>query len=96
MMAIQALYQAQGMTFVMPEVAPAPVPPLWRMFAQMSFSPAPQGSGGQGSNPYQTPPPTSGQHGDQHIDPALNDFVNNIFASGGSGHNSNEPGATNG
>ncbi|WVZ89359.1 hypothetical protein U9M48_035779 [Paspalum notatum var. saurae] len=97
MTAIQALYQAQGMTFVMPEVAPAPALPQWGMFAQMSFSPAPQGSGVQGSNPYQTPPPTSGQHGDQqagqHIDPALSDFVNNVFASGGSGHNSNEPGA---
>ncbi|WVZ52148.1 hypothetical protein U9M48_003235 [Paspalum notatum var. saurae] len=85
------------MIFVMPEVAPAPVPPQWGMFAQMSFSPASQGSGVQGSNPYQTPPPTSGQHGDQqagqHIDPALSDFVNNIFAFGGSGHNSNEPGA---
>ncbi|WVZ97238.1 hypothetical protein U9M48_042788 [Paspalum notatum var. saurae] len=56
-----------------------------------------QGSGVQGSNPYQTPPPASGQHGDQqsgqHIDPALDDFVNNLFASEGSGHNSNEPGA---
>ncbi|WVZ50059.1 hypothetical protein U9M48_001353 [Paspalum notatum var. saurae] len=55
-------------------VAPAPVPSQWEMFAQMSFSPAPQQAG-------------------QHIDPALSDFVNNIFASGGSGHNSNEPGA---
>ncbi|WVZ72048.1 hypothetical protein U9M48_020566 [Paspalum notatum var. saurae] len=51
----------------------------------------------EGSNPYQTPPPASGQHGDQqsgqHIDPVLGDFVNNLFTSGGSGHNSNEPGA---
>ncbi|WVZ77332.1 hypothetical protein U9M48_025211, partial [Paspalum notatum var. saurae] len=31
-----------GMTFVIPEVAPAPIPPQWGMFAQMSFSPAPQ------------------------------------------------------
>ncbi|WVZ96398.1 hypothetical protein U9M48_042038 [Paspalum notatum var. saurae] len=97
MAAIQAMYQAQGMTFVIPEVAPAPVLPQWGMFAHMSFSPAPQGSGVQGSNPYQTPPPASGQHEDQqsgqHIDPALGDFVNNLFASGGSGHNSNEPGA---
>ncbi|WVZ80127.1 hypothetical protein U9M48_027629 [Paspalum notatum var. saurae] len=91
MATIQAMYQAQGMTFVMPEVASAPVPPQWGMFAQMSFSPAPQGSGVQGSNPYQTPPPASGQHADQHIDPALGDFVNNLFVSGGSGHNSNEP-----
>ncbi|WVZ96394.1 hypothetical protein U9M48_042038 [Paspalum notatum var. saurae] len=79
------------------QVAPAPVLPQWGMFAHMSFSPAPQGSGVQGSNPYQTPPPASGQHEDQqsgqHIDPALGDFVNNLFASGGSGHNSNEPGA---
>ncbi|WVZ51547.1 hypothetical protein U9M48_002684 [Paspalum notatum var. saurae] len=67
-----AAIQAQGMTFVMPEVAPVPVPPQWGMFAQMSFSLAPQQSG-------------------QHIDPALGDFVNNLFASGGSGHNSNEP-----
>ncbi|WVZ70620.1 hypothetical protein U9M48_019269 [Paspalum notatum var. saurae] len=85
MATIQAMYQAQGMTFVMPEVAPAPVPPQWRMFAQMSFSPAPQGSGVQGSNPYQTSPLALGQHGDQqsgqHIDPALGDFVNNLFAS---------------
>ncbi|WVZ93358.1 hypothetical protein U9M48_039345 [Paspalum notatum var. saurae] len=65
MAAIQAMYQAQGMTFVIPEVAPALVPPQWGMFAQMSFSPAPQGSGVQESNPYQTPPPASGQHGDQ-------------------------------
>ncbi|WVZ85325.1 hypothetical protein U9M48_032267 [Paspalum notatum var. saurae] len=93
MAAIQAMYQAQGMTFVMVEVAPAPVPPQWGMFAQMSFSPAPQGSGVQGSNPYQTPPPASEQYGDQHIDPALGDFVNNLFTSGDSGHNSNEPGA---
>ncbi|WVZ72981.1 hypothetical protein U9M48_021356 [Paspalum notatum var. saurae] len=70
MAAIQAMYRAQGMTFVMPE-----------------------GSGVQRSNPYQTPLPASGQHGDQHIDPALGDFVNNLFASEGSGHNSNEPGA---
>ncbi|WVZ97072.1 hypothetical protein U9M48_042633 [Paspalum notatum var. saurae] len=68
------MYQAQGITFVILEVAPAPVPPQWGMFAQMSFSPAPQQSG-------------------QHIDPALGDFVNNLLASGDSGHNSNEPGA---
>ncbi|WVZ79605.1 hypothetical protein U9M48_027168 [Paspalum notatum var. saurae] len=74
MAAIQAMYQTQGMTFVMPKVPPAPVPPQWGMFAQMSFSLAPQQSG-------------------QHIDSALGDFVNNLFASGGSGHNSNEPGA---
>ncbi|WVZ98015.1 hypothetical protein U9M48_043507 [Paspalum notatum var. saurae] len=65
MAAIQAMYQAQGMTFVMPKVALALVLPQWRMFAQMSFSPAPQGSGVQGSNPYQTPQPSSEQHGDQ-------------------------------
>ncbi|WVZ64237.1 hypothetical protein U9M48_013790 [Paspalum notatum var. saurae] len=92
-----AMYQAQEMMFVIPEVAPALEPPQWGMFAQMSFFPAPQGSEVQGSNPYQTLPPASEQHGDQqfgqHIDPALGDFVNNLFASGGSGHNSNEPGA---
>ncbi|WVZ64039.1 hypothetical protein U9M48_013618 [Paspalum notatum var. saurae] len=31
------------------------------------------------------------QQSGQHINQALGDFVNNLFASGGSGHNSNEP-----
>ncbi|WVZ50860.1 hypothetical protein U9M48_002071 [Paspalum notatum var. saurae] len=103
MTAIQALYRAQGMTFVMPEVAPAPVPPQWRMFAQMSFSPAPQLNlvyyrDQECRGPISLPNSsanlkTTWRSAGQHIDPALSDFVNNIFTSEGSGHNSNEPGA---
>ncbi|WVZ52448.1 hypothetical protein U9M48_003503 [Paspalum notatum var. saurae] len=84
MAAIQSMFQQQGRTFVMPEVRPPPLPPQRGMFAQMPFSATAQGSGVQASNPYQTPPPGSGQHGSEH------DFVNNLFVSGGSGHNSNE------
>ncbi|WVZ83463.1 hypothetical protein U9M48_030607 [Paspalum notatum var. saurae] len=69
MAAIQAMYQAQGMTFVMPE-----------------------GSGVHASNPYQTPPPVSGQPREEQSGHNT-DFVNNLFAFGGSGHNSNDPGA---
>lgn len=39
---LQAMYQMQGHTFVMPEVRPPPVPPQWGMFANMPFSPAAQ------------------------------------------------------
>ncbi|WVZ94692.1 hypothetical protein U9M48_040557 [Paspalum notatum var. saurae] len=84
---LPSMFQQQGLTFVMPEIRPPPVPPQRGMFAQMPFSP---GSGVQASNPYQTPPPEFGQHlseqSGQH-----NDFVNNLFAFAGSGHNSNEP-----
>ncbi|WVZ52380.1 hypothetical protein U9M48_003447 [Paspalum notatum var. saurae] len=86
MAAIQSMFQQQGLTFVMPEVRPPPVPPQWGMFAQMPFFLTAQRSRVQASNPYQTPPLGSGQHDSEH------DFVNNLFAFGGSGHNSNEPG----
>ena len=39
---VQALYRAQGIPFVVPEVAPPPAPPQWGSFAQMSFSPSAQ------------------------------------------------------
>ncbi|WVZ90632.1 hypothetical protein U9M48_036917 [Paspalum notatum var. saurae] len=71
-----SMFQQQGMTFVMPEVRPPPVPPQWGQFAQMPFSSA-----------------APAKHSGQNIDPALGDFVNNLFAFGGSGHNSNDPGA---
>ncbi|WVZ52413.1 hypothetical protein U9M48_003469 [Paspalum notatum var. saurae] len=60
MAAIQSMFQQQGLTFVMPEVRPPPVPSQWGMFAQMPFSPT-----AQASNPYQTPPLGSGQHGSE-------------------------------
>ncbi|WVZ84315.1 hypothetical protein U9M48_031361 [Paspalum notatum var. saurae] len=81
MAAIQSMFQQQGLTFVMPEVRPPPIPPQWGMFAQMPFSPM-----AQAFNPYQTPLLGSRQHGSEHK------FVNNLFVSGGSGHNSNELG----
>ncbi|WVZ63782.1 hypothetical protein U9M48_013387, partial [Paspalum notatum var. saurae] len=83
---IALMFQQQGLTFVMPDVRPPPVSPQWGMFAQIPFSPMAQGSGVQASNPYHTPPPGSGQYGYEH------DFVNNLFAFGGTSHNSNEPG----
>ncbi|WVZ98017.1 hypothetical protein U9M48_043507 [Paspalum notatum var. saurae] len=104
MAAIQAMYQAQGMTFVMPKVALALVLPQWRMFAQMSFSPAPQfnlvyyigiGSAGVQSLPNSSTILRTTWRSAiwTDIDPPLGDFVNNLFASGGTGHNSNKLGA---
>ncbi|WVZ72980.1 hypothetical protein U9M48_021356 [Paspalum notatum var. saurae] len=89
MAAIQAMYRAQGMTFVMPEVAPAPVPPQWGMFAPMSFF---SSTSGIGSAEVQSLPNSSASLRTTWRS-ALGDFVNNLFASEGSGHNSNEPGA---
>ncbi|WVZ80483.1 hypothetical protein U9M48_027953 [Paspalum notatum var. saurae] len=61
-------------------------------FVQIPFSIAPQGSRVHASNPYQTPSSVSGQPREEQSG-HNSDFVNNLFASGGSGQNSNEPGA---
>ncbi|WVZ71096.1 hypothetical protein U9M48_019719 [Paspalum notatum var. saurae] len=65
MATIQAMFQTQGLTFVMPEVRPPPVLPQWGMCPILTNLLVKQ----------------SGHH---------NDFINKLFASGGSGHNSNE------
>ncbi|WVZ98014.1 hypothetical protein U9M48_043507 [Paspalum notatum var. saurae] len=90
MAAIQAMYQAQGMTFVMPKVALALVLPQWRMFAQMRI-----GSAGVQSLPNSSTILRTTWRSAiwTDIDPPLGDFVNNLFASGGTGHNSNKLGA---